>query len=35
LLAELLFSQMLALPQPQYKPIAYSCLIVRAPQLLS
>ena len=29
LLAELLFSQMLALPQPQYKPIAYSCLIVR------
>ena len=31
-MAELLFSQMLALPQPQYKPIAYSCLIVRARQ---
>ena len=34
LLAELLFSQMLALPQPQFKPIAYSCLIVRPVALL-
>lgn len=29
LLAELLFSQLLTLPRPQLKPIAYACLIVR------
>ena len=29
LLAELLFSQLLALPGPELKPIAYGCLIVR------
>ncbi len=31
LLAEMLFSQMLRVPQPQLKPLAYSTLMVRHP----